>query len=140
MRALAAHQYSPGSKSRRRRQNYVGLVCCWFSPLLREVFFFFGYYRFPLSSKPTYPTSNSTSNQVGEKPQCGCAKSLFIYLFYLMLNSITCARQKKRLSLTLRRPVKTPVGFRDTIELNPRAAIFPYHPILTAKITQVSQI
>ena len=38
VRALAAHQYSPGSKSRRRRQRYVGLVCCWCSPLLREVF------------------------------------------------------------------------------------------------------
>ena len=63
---------------------YVGWVCCWFSPLLREVFL--GVLRFsPLLKKPTFPNSNSTRNQVNEEPLCGCAtcKSLFIYLFNL---------------------------------------------------------
>ena len=57
-------------------------VCCWFSPLLREVFL--RVLRFsPLLKKPTFPNSNSTRNQVDEEPLCGCAtsKSLFIYLF-----------------------------------------------------------
>ena len=43
---------------------------------------FSGYSGFPLSSKTTFPNSNSTRNQVDQKPLCGCAtsKSLFIYL------------------------------------------------------------
>ena len=37
--------------------------------------------------KPTFLNSNSTRNQVDEEPLCGCAtsKSLFIYLFILLL-------------------------------------------------------
>ena len=48
---------------------YVGWVCCWFSPLLREVFS--GYSSF--SHKPTFPNSNSIRNQVDEKLLYGCA-------------------------------------------------------------------
>ena len=53
---------------------YVGWVCCWFSPVLREVS--------PLLKKQLFPNSSSTRNQVDEEPLCGCAtsKSLFIYL------------------------------------------------------------
>ena len=61
---------------------YVGWVCCWFSPLLREVFL--RVLRFsPLLKNQTFPNFNSTRNQVDEEPLCGCAtcKSLFIYLF-----------------------------------------------------------
>ena len=41
---------------------------------------------FPSPQKPTFPNSNSTSNQVDEGPQSGCAtsKSLFIYFIYLI--------------------------------------------------------
>ena len=67
---------------------YVGWVCCWFSPFLREVFP--GTPVFPSPQKPTFPNSNSTRNQVDEEPLCRCAtcKSLFyfIYLFiYLFI-------------------------------------------------------
>ena len=63
--------------------------------------FFSGYYGFPLSSKTTFPNSNSTTNQVekrrpdtsavrrlvDEEPLCGFAtsKSLFVYLFIIYL-------------------------------------------------------
>ena len=39
---------------------YVGSVCCWFSPLLWEVFLWV--LSFPLSLKPTLPNSNSIWN------------------------------------------------------------------------------
>ena len=63
---------------------YVGWVCCWFSPLLREVFL--RYFGFPLSSK----TSNSTGNQVDEEQFVDVLPPnhyLFFYLFiyYLLL-------------------------------------------------------
>ena len=68
---------------------YVGWVCCWFSPLLREVFSP-GTPVFASPQKPTFPNSNSTRNRVDEEPLCGCAtcKSLFfifiiIYLFLI---------------------------------------------------------
>ena len=41
---------------------------------------------FPSSEKPTFPNSNSTRNQVDEKPLCGCTtcnRYLFIYFIYL---------------------------------------------------------
>ena len=66
---------------------YVDWVCCWFSPLLREVFL--RVLRFsPLLKTPTFPNSNSTRNQLNEEPLCRCAtsKSLFVYLFiYLFI-------------------------------------------------------
>ena len=45
--------------------------------------FFSGYSGFPSPRKPTFPSSNSTSNQVDEEPLCGCAtsRSLFSFLF-----------------------------------------------------------
>ena len=51
------------------------------------------YSGFPSPRKPTFSNSNSTRNQVGEEPLCGCttSKSLFIlcinfiYLFYVSL-------------------------------------------------------
>ena len=54
-------------------------VCCWFFPLLREVFL-----RVPRFS---LLLNNSTRNQVDEEPLCGCStcKSLFIYLFIIYL-------------------------------------------------------
>ena len=65
---------------------YVGWVCCWFSPLLREVFLRVLWF-YPSPQKPTFSNSNSTRNQVDEEPLCGCAtcKSLFIYLFLFYL-------------------------------------------------------
>ena len=61
---------------------YVGWVCCWFSPLLREVFLRVLWFS-PLLKNQTFPNFNSTRNQVDEELLCGCAtcKSLFIYLF-----------------------------------------------------------
>ena len=38
--------------------SYVGWVCCWFSPLLREVFLRVLLFS-PLINKPTFPNSNS---------------------------------------------------------------------------------
>ena len=64
---------------------YVGSVCCWFSPLLREVFL--RVLRFsPLLKKPPLPNSNSTRTQVDEEPLCGSATpKIIIYLFYLFI-------------------------------------------------------
>ena len=60
-----------------QRHTWVELVV---GSLLYSERFFCGYSGFPLSSKPTFPNSNSTRN---EEPLCGCAtsRSLFIYLF-----------------------------------------------------------
>ena len=55
VRTLASHQCGrvrfPDSAS------FVGWVCCWFSPLLRDIFL--RYSGFPISSKPTSSNSNS---------------------------------------------------------------------------------
>ena len=63
----------------------AGWLCCWFSPLFREVFSP-GTSVFPSSQKPTFPNSNSTRNQVDEESLCGCAtsKSLFIYNLFVI--------------------------------------------------------
>ena len=47
---LPSHQYSTVSM-------YLGCVCCWFSPLLLEVFSL-GTSVFPSAQKPTLPNSN----------------------------------------------------------------------------------
>ena len=62
------------------------IFCCWFPPLLREVFSP-GTPVFPSPQKPTFPNSNSTRNQVDEEPLCGCAtsKSLCIYLLFILI-------------------------------------------------------
>ena len=56
-------------------------VCCWFSPLLREVFL--RVLRFSPLVKTNISKFQFDRNQVDEEPLCGCAtsKSLFIYLF-----------------------------------------------------------
>ena len=76
----------PGFKSRRR-------CICGLSLLFVLSFALRGFSPgtpvFPSPQKPTFPNSNSTSNQVDEEPLCGRATSkslfiyLFIYLFYL---------------------------------------------------------
>ena len=87
VRALASHQCGPVQILASR--PHVGWVCCWFSPLLREIFL--RVLRFPLSS--------STRNGVDKEPLCGCAisKSLFIYLFiyYSFVNRWELRRLKK---------------------------------------------
>ena len=63
---------------------HVGWVCCWFSPLLQEVFLWV--LRFSLFRKNQH--FHSTRNQVDEEPLCGCAtsKSLFMYLLQINKN------------------------------------------------------
>ena len=58
-----------GFKSRRQCHTWVELVV---GSLLCSEKFFYGYSGFPLSSKPTFPNSHSTRNQVDEEPLCGC--------------------------------------------------------------------
>ena len=58
---LASHQCGPGSNLGVDAINYVGWVCCWCSPLLREVFL--RVLRFSASPlKPTLANSNSIWN------------------------------------------------------------------------------
>ena len=59
---------------------------------------------FPSPEKPTFPNSNSTRNQVDEKPLCGCATCnrfysfiLFIYLIFHMTLSLIKSRLSNRL-------------------------------------------
>ena len=65
---------------------YVGWVCCWFSPLLREIFP--QILRFPLSSKPTLPNSNSTwdartrLNEFIWTPMCFVVNKLQFTIFF----------------------------------------------------------
>ena len=90
VRALASHQCGPGS-------NPGVDAICGLSLLLVLSFaprgFSPGTPVFPSPRKPTFSNSNSTRNQVGDGPLCGCttSKSLFIlcinfiYLFYVSL-------------------------------------------------------
>ena len=85
MKALASHQSGLGSQIL-ASTPYVCRVCCWFSHLLREVFFLV--LRFsPLLKNQQFPNSNSTRNQVDEEPLCECAtsKSLVILIIYLFI-------------------------------------------------------
>ena len=78
VRALASHQYGPGSNPGVNAIYGLSLLLALsfaprgFSP---------GTPVFPSPQKPTLPNSNSTRNQVDEEPLYGCAtsKSLFIY-------------------------------------------------------------
>ena len=80
VRALATHQYGPGS-------NPGADAICGLSLLLvlslAPPGFSPGTPVSLSSQKPTFPNSKSTRNQVDEEPLSGCAtsKSLFIYLF-----------------------------------------------------------
>ena len=75
----------PGFKSRRRRHMWVEFVVGSLPCLERS---FSRYSGFPLSSKPTFPNSNLTRNQIDKEPLCGCAtcKSLFIFICYSFYN------------------------------------------------------
>ena len=80
VRALASHQCGPGSNPG------VDAICGLSLLLVLSLAprgFSAGTPVFLSPPKPTSPNSNSTRNQVDEKPLCGCAtsKSLFIYLF-----------------------------------------------------------
>ena len=87
VRALASHQCGPGS-------NPGVETMCGLSLLLVLSFaprgFSLGTPVFPSPQKPTFTNSNSTRNQVDEEPQCGCAtsKSLVIYFIYLCVFNI----------------------------------------------------
>ena len=73
----------PQLKFRRRRHMWVEFVV---GSLPCSERFFSGYSGFPSPPKPTFPNSNSTRNQVDEKPLCGCTtskSSFIIYFIYL---------------------------------------------------------
>ena len=82
VRALPPRQCGPGSIP-------GGDAICVLSLLLVLSFALRGFSPgtpvFSSPQKPTFPSSNSTKNQVDDQPLCGCAtfKSLLIYLFYL---------------------------------------------------------
>ena len=58
--------------------------------------FFSGYSVFLLSSKTTFPNSNSTRNQVDEEPFCECATSESLsILFYFILNVLSDVRFRR---------------------------------------------
>ena len=75
VRALGSHQCGPGSSL--ASTPYVGQVCCWCSPLLREVFLRVLWFSPLLKNQPT-------RNQVDEEPlsRCATSKSLFIYFTF----------------------------------------------------------
>ena len=60
-------------------------ICCWFSPLLREVFL--GYSGFPLSRKTNISKFPFNKESGRRRTLCGCAtsKSLFILFIYLFI-------------------------------------------------------
>ena len=84
VRALASHQCGPGSNPGIDGIHGLSLLLV-LSLALRG--FSPGTLVFPSPQNPTFPNSNSTRNQADEEPLCGCAtcKSLFIYLFILVM-------------------------------------------------------
>ena len=60
---------------------HVGWVCCWFSPLLWDVFL--QVLCFPLFSKLTFPNSNLTRNQLDEERLSGCCY-LYVVVFIII--------------------------------------------------------
>ena len=81
MRALSSHQCGQLVKSRRRHHMWVEFVVGSLPCSERS---FSRYSGFPVSSKTTFPNSNSTRNQVDGEPLSGCA-TLNRYLFYLLM-------------------------------------------------------
>ena len=81
----------PGFKSQRRRLMWVEFVV---GSLLFSERIFSGYSSFPLSPKTTFPNSNSTRNQVGEEPLCGCASSKSLLINYLFIYSFFYLNEK----------------------------------------------
>ena len=99
VRALASHQCGPGSN--RSFDSICGLSLLLVLSLAPRGFSP-GSLVFPSPQKPTFPNSNSTRNQVGEEPPCGCAtsKSLFIYFLFIslqimLLPILICCHLKK---------------------------------------------
>ena len=96
VRALASHQYGPGSNP--GVDAICGLILLLVLSLAPKGFCP-GTPVFPSPQKPTFPNSNLTRNQVDEEPLRGCAtcKSLFIYLFIYLdhMSSVTsrCLKQ-----------------------------------------------
>ena len=86
----------PGFKSQRRRLMWVEFVV---GSLLFSKRFFSGYSGFPLSPKTTFPNSNSTRNQVGEEPLCGCATSRSLFILFLFIHVGQIIRRHKQLHL-----------------------------------------
>ena len=86
VRALSSHQCGPGFKSQCQRYMWVEFVV---GSLPCSERFFSGFSGFPSPDKPTFPNSNSTSNQVDEGPQSGCAtfKSLCILFIHSFIHS-----------------------------------------------------
>ena len=84
VRALASQQCGPGSNP--TFDSICGLSLLLVLSLAPRGFSP-GSLVFPSPQKPTFPNSNSTTNQVGEEPPCGCAnsKSLFIYFLFISL-------------------------------------------------------
>ena len=86
VRALASHQFSPGSNPG------VDAICglsLWLVLSFAPRGFSPGSPDFPSPQNPTFRNSNSTGNQVDEEPLwlCGCAtsKSLLLLLLLLLL-------------------------------------------------------
>ena len=82
VRALASHQFGPGS-------NPGVDAICGLSLLLVLSFaprgFSLGIPVFPSPQKPIFPNSDATRNQVDEEPLCGCATSKYLFNFYLLI-------------------------------------------------------
>ena len=80
MRTLATHQCGLDSNSGVNGHNYVGRVCCWFSPLHREVFRVLQFFLSP--QKSTLPNSNlvrkvrTPLKEFLRSPKCVAGKQL----------------------------------------------------------------
>ena len=87
VRALSSHQCGPGFKSQCQHHMWVEFVV---RSLPCSERFFSGFSGFPCPQKPTFPNSNSTSNQLDEGPQSGCvtSKSLFILFIHSFIRSL----------------------------------------------------
>ena len=84
VRALASHQFSPGSNPG------VDAICglsLWLVLSFAPRGFSPGSPDFPSPQNPTFRNSNSTGNQVDEEPLwlCGCATSKSLLLLLLLL-------------------------------------------------------
>ena len=80
VRALSSHQFGPGFKSQFQCHMWVEFVV---GSLPCSERFFSGYSGFPSPQKPTFPNSNSTSNQVDGGPLSGCATSISLFILFI---------------------------------------------------------
>ena len=79
----------PGFKSR-SSMPYVGWVCCWFSPLLREVFLRVLRFSPLLKNQDFQIPIRPCRNQVDEEPasRCATSNSLFISLCFALFSFV----------------------------------------------------